>query len=115
MGVRVDHSVSVPLFLESCVAPFTCSLEWTLTSVFVDWFRRDLRVSRVPRGPERGRQEIERRSSLAMLACAPSRLEKLNWEPIGFFTTLMSLAELDCGGGGGGGGGGAAWIRVAGV
>ena len=51
MGVRVDHSVGV---LESCVAPFTCSLEWTLTSVFVDWFRRDLRVSRVPRGPERG-------------------------------------------------------------
>merc|ERR1711963_1326608 len=54
MGVRVDHSVGVPLFLESCVAPFTCSLEWTLTSVFVDWFRRDLRVSRFPRGPERG-------------------------------------------------------------
>merc|ERR1711978_760562 len=60
-------------------------------------------------------KEIERRSSLAMLARAPSRLEKLNWEPIGFFTTLMSLAELDCGGGGGGGGGGAAWTRVAGV
>merc|ERR1711978_41290 len=60
-------------------------------------------------------KEIERRSSLAMLARAPSRLEKLNWEPIGFFTTLMSRAELDCGGGGGGGGGGAAWTRVAGV
>ena len=41
-----------------------------------------------------------------MLARAPSRLEKLYWEPIGFFTTLMSLAELACGGGGGGGGGG---------
>ena len=53
MGVRVDHSVGV---LESCVAPFTCSLEWSLTWVYVDWFRRDLRVSRVPRRPERGRQ-----------------------------------------------------------
>merc|ERR1712004_146798 len=48
-------------------------------------------------------EEIERRSSLSMLARAPSRLAKLNWEPIGFFTTLMSLAEIDCGGGGGGG------------
>ena len=35
-----------------------------------------------------------------MLARAPSRFEKLNWEPIGFFKTLMSLAELDGGGGG---------------
>merc|ERR1711928_277659 len=50
--------------------------------------------------------EIERRSTLSMLALAPSRLAKLYWEPIGFFTTLMSLAELTCGGGGGGGGGG---------
>ena len=50
-----------------------------------------------------------------MLARAPSRFEKLNWEPIGFFRTLMSLAELDGGGSGGGGGGGAAWTRVAGV
>ena len=54
MGVRVDHSVGVPFFLESCVAPFTCSLEWSLTSVYVAWFRRDLGVSRVPRGPESG-------------------------------------------------------------
>ena len=27
MGVRVDHSVGVPLFLESCLSPFTCALE----------------------------------------------------------------------------------------
>ena len=59
MGVRVGHSVGVALFLESCLAPFTCTLEWSLTSVLVDWFRRDLtcaRDSRVPRRPERGRR-----------------------------------------------------------
>merc|ERR1712218_641307 len=44
-------------------------------------------------------EETERRSTLSTLARAPSRLEKLYWEPIGFFTTLMSLAELNCGGG----------------
>ena len=52
-------------------------------------------------------EEIERRSALSMLARAPSRLEKLCWEPTGFFTTLMSLVELTCGAGGGGGGKGA--------
>ena len=56
-------------------------------------------------------EEIERRSALSMLARAPSRLEKLCWEPTGFFTTLMSLVELTCGGGGGGGGKGA-WTPV---
>ena len=57
MGVRVGHSVGVALFLESCRAPFACTLEWSMTSVFVGWFRRDLtcaRDSRVPRGLERG-------------------------------------------------------------
>ena len=29
MGVRVDHSVGVALFLESCLAPFACTLEWS--------------------------------------------------------------------------------------
>ena len=29
MGVRVGHSVGVALFLESCLAPFTCTLEWS--------------------------------------------------------------------------------------
>ena len=47
-----------------------------------------------------------------MLARAPSRFEKLNWEPIGFFKTLMSLAELDGGGAGGGGGGGGGGVNV---
>ena len=58
-------------------------------------------------------EEIERRSALSVLARAPSRLEKLCWEPTGFFTTLMSLVELTCGGGGGcGGGGKGAWSPV---
>ena len=56
-------------------------------------------------------EEIERRSALSVLARAPSRLEKLCWEPTGFFTTLISLVELTFGGGGGGGGRGA-WTPV---
>merc|ERR1711952_80317 len=56
-----------------------------------------------------GLSEIERRSALSMLARAPSRLEKLCWEPTGFLTTLMSLVELTCGAGGGGRVGGWWW------
>ena len=54
MGVKVGHSVGVALFLKSRRAPFACTLEWSQTSVFIGWLGRDLRVSRVPRGPERG-------------------------------------------------------------
>ena len=53
MGVKVGHSVGVVLFLKSRRAPFACALEWTQTTVFIGWLGRDLRVSRVPRGPER--------------------------------------------------------------
>ena len=62
MGVGVKLGVGVTLFFESSLAPFSCSLQWSLTSVVVDWFRRDLtcaRVSRVPRGPERGRRVVD--------------------------------------------------------
>ena len=58
MGVGVKLGVGVTLFFESSLAPFSCSLQWSLTSVVVDWFRRDLRVSRVPRGPESGRRVV---------------------------------------------------------
>ena len=58
MGVGVKHGVGVALFLESSLSPFSCSLQWSLTSVVVGWFRRDLRVGRVPRGPESGHRVV---------------------------------------------------------
>merc|ERR1712155_120402 len=57
MGVIVGHSVGDTLFLKSRLAPFACTLERTQTSVFIGWLGRDLRVSRVPRGPERGHRD----------------------------------------------------------
>ena len=58
MGVGVKHGVGVALFLESSLSPFSCALQWSLTSVVVGWFRRDIRVGRVPRGPESGHRVV---------------------------------------------------------
>merc|ERR1712240_202475 len=54
MGVKVGHSAGIAFLLKSRRAPFACTLEWPQTSAFIGWLGRDLRVSRVPRGPERG-------------------------------------------------------------
>ena len=56
MGVKVGHSVGVALLLKSRRAPFACTLKRPQTSVFIGWLGRDLRVSRVPRGPVRGQR-----------------------------------------------------------